>query len=57
MIPVTELAAVDTTGAGDMFFAGMVATLANNPQAPKQAATRGVEAATGLLRERLASMS
>ena len=53
MIPVTEVCAVDTTGAGDVFFAGMVASLLDNPDKPHQAAKRGVEAATGLLLERL----
>jgi len=53
MIPVTEVCAVDTTGAGDMFFAGMVASLLDHPDKARKAAKRGVEAATGLLLERL----
>jgi sugar/nucleoside kinase (ribokinase family) len=53
MVPVTEVSAVDTTGAGDMFFAGMVATLMEQPDDVRRAAERGVEAATGLLLERL----
>lgn len=53
MVPVTEVCAVDTTGAGDMFFAGMVATLLDHPDEARKAAERGVEAATGLLLERL----
>jgi ribokinase len=54
MIPVTEVDAVDTTGAGDVFFAGVVAALLEHPDEAKQAAERGVEAATGLLLGRLA---
>jgi ribokinase len=53
MVPCTEIDAVDTTGAGDMFFAGMVASLLEHPADTRQAAERGVEAATGLLLERL----
>ncbi|ALG07614.1 carbohydrate kinase family protein [Kibdelosporangium phytohabitans] len=53
MVPCTEIDAVDTTGAGDMFFAGMVASLLEHPDETRQAAERGVEAATAMLLERL----
>jgi ribokinase len=53
MVPCTEIDAVDTTGAGDVFFAGMVASLLEKPDETRQAAERGVEAATGMLLERL----
>jgi ribokinase len=53
MVPVTRVDAVDTTGAGDVFFAGMVATLLEHPDEARLAAERGVEAATGLLLARL----
>jgi ribokinase len=53
MVPCSEIDAVDTTGAGDMFFAGMVASLLEQPAETRLAAERGVEAATGLLLERL----
>ncbi|ONI79135.1 hypothetical protein ALI144C_25150 [Actinosynnema sp. ALI-1.44] len=53
MVPCTEIDAVDTTGAGDMFFAGMVASLLERPDETRQAAERGVEAATAMLLERL----
>lgn len=53
MVPCTEIDAVDTTGAGDMFFAGMVASLLEHPDDTRQAAERGVEAATAMLLERL----
>jgi sugar/nucleoside kinase (ribokinase family) len=55
MVPCTEIDAVDTTGAGDMFFAGAVASLIVAPDATRLAAERGVEAATSLLLERMPS--
>jgi ribokinase len=45
--------AIDTTGAGDTFFAGTVACLIDRPNATRAAVERGVAAATDLLRERL----
>ncbi|GAB3876036.1 hypothetical protein GCM10029964_021820 [Kibdelosporangium lantanae] len=53
MVPCTEIDAVDTTGAGDMFFAGMTSSIMERPDEPRLAAEKGVEAATGLLLERL----
>lgn len=53
MVPCTEIDAVDTTGAGDMFFAGMTSSIMERPTEPRLAAEKGVEAATGLLLERL----
>jgi sugar/nucleoside kinase (ribokinase family) len=54
-VPCTEIDAIDTTGAGDTFLAGTVASLIELPSATRLAAERGVEAATGLLRERMTS--
>lgn len=53
VVSCTEVDAVDTTGAGDMFFAGMVAALLEDPVDVRRAAERGVEAATRLLLGRL----
>jgi ribokinase len=51
-VPGEEIDAVDTTGAGDTFLAATVASLVERPAATRAAVERGVEAATGLLRER-----
>jgi len=54
-VPCTPIDAVDTTGAGDMFFAGAVASMIERPGDTRRAAERGVAAATSLLRGRQAA--
>jgi ribokinase len=51
-VPCTPIDAVDTTGAGDMFFAAAVASVIEQPGDPRRAAEHGVAAATALLLER-----
>jgi sugar/nucleoside kinase (ribokinase family) len=54
-VSCTAIDAIDTTGAGDTFLAGTVASLIEQPTATRLAAERGVAAATDLLRERMTS--
>lgn len=48
-VPCTPIDAVDTTGAGDMFFAAAVASVIERPDDPKRAAEQGIAAATAML--------
>jgi sugar/nucleoside kinase (ribokinase family) len=57
MVTCTEIDAVDTTGAGDMFFAAATASIMVRPEDARRAAERGVAAADALLRGRLTAAS
>ncbi|MCK2239443.1 MULTISPECIES: carbohydrate kinase family protein [unclassified Crossiella] len=49
-VGTTAVDAVDTTGAGDVFFAAAVASMIEDPADPRRATEAGVAAATALLR-------
>lgn len=57
VVGTTAVDAVDTTGAGDVFFAAAVASMIAEPSEPRRATEAGVAAATALLRCRKDSTS
>jgi ribokinase len=54
VVDARPVAAADTTGAGDTFFAAVVASIVEHPDQPRRAADQGVTAAAALLRGRTA---